>query len=332
MTSNAAAPKLSVRILADFDDPALDPACWDRLLTAGPSNLPCLMLDWQRAWWHAYGGDRLLLALAEEGGATRAIAPLYADEEMLYLVGSGEADALDFIGHIDERSLSQMIAAARDELSAFAGMHLYHMPSDSRTTTVLAGVAARLGLELCTLYELGAPYLDLTDSAHAEQVIERRKVRKEEYRMMREGPLEVRLATREDLDPWLDRLFAQHVARWTGQGDTKFDEQTRREFCRAIVHSGHDAGWLRFTMLEWKGQPASFDITLVRGDRHLGFLVSRDPAITRHSPGKVLEAHVIRAALESGARRYEFGIGDQEYKLSRSSANPRVVSWALWPQ
>lgn len=331
MVSGAATSRLAVRILEDFDDLALDAGRWDRLLASGPTNAACLTLDWQREWWRAYGSGRLILVIAEQAGEPRAIAPLYADDDMLFL-GSDESDAIDFIGHLDERVLTEMLAAARQQLPEFAGMHLYNVPAESSTTALLPGVAARLGLDLCSMYDLGAPYLDLTDVQRVMQVIERRKLRNQASSMSREGALRIRLAAPEDLDPWLDRFFAQHVARWTDQGDTKFDDETRRDFCRALVHAGHHAGWLRFTMLEWRGLPAAFDITLVRGDRHLAFLVSRDPSITRHSPGKLLQAHVIRAALESGAKRYEFGIGDQEYKLSRASATPRVVSWAMWPQ
>jgi CelD/BcsL family acetyltransferase involved in cellulose biosynthesis len=331
MVSGAVTRTVTVRILDDFEDPELD-SVWDRLLASGPTDAPCLMLEWQRAWWRAYRPGPLMLAIADQAGEPCAIVPLYADEEMLLPVGAGDTDALDFIGRLDESMLAEMLAAARERLGGFAGLHLYHLPEESSTTALLGGVAARLGLDLSRMYDVGAPYLDLTDAERAAQVVDRRKLRKEGYRMSREGLLRTRLAKREDIDPWLDRFFTQHVTRWSGHGEAKFDEEQRRAFCRNLVRAGHDAGWLRFTMLEWQGEPAAFDITLVRGDRHLGYLVSRDPSITRHSPGRVLEAQVIRAALESGARRYEFGIGDQQYKLSNASATPRVVSWAMWPR
>jgi CelD/BcsL family acetyltransferase involved in cellulose biosynthesis len=333
MASGAATSRLTVRVLEDFEDPALDSARWDRLLADGPTNVACLTLDWQREWWRAFGCDRdhLMLVIAEEAGEPRAIAPLYADGDILYL-GSDESDAVDFIGHVDEHTLTEILAAARRRLPEFLGIQLYHVPAESSTTALLPGVAIGLGLDLRCMYIIGAPYLDLTDVERVIQVVERRKLRKQARSMSRESPVQIRLAGSEDLDPWLDRFFAQHVARWTDRGDVKFNDERRRDFCWALVHAGHHAGWLRFTMLEWKGIPAAFDITLVRGDRHLAFLVSRDPSITHHSPGKHLEAHVIRAALESGARRYEFGIGDQTYKRSRASATPRLVTWAMWPK
>ena len=149
--------------------------------------------------------------------------------------------------------------------------------------------------------------------------------------MRRKGPLRIRLAAGEDLDPWLDQFFAQHDARWRGEGIVKFEDERLREFCTRLVHAGHASGLVRFTMLEWNEVPRAFDITLVRGDTHLCFLVSRDRSVTRYSPGRILQAHVIRAALQAGARRYEFGLGDERHKLSRASASSRVVGWAMWP-
>jgi CelD/BcsL family acetyltransferase involved in cellulose biosynthesis len=84
-------------------------------------------------------------------------------------------------------------------------------------------------------------------------------------------------------------------------------------------------------MLEWKGQPAAFNIALVRGSRHLTYLVSRDPAIRGRSPGKLLDAYVIKQALDAGARCFDFGLGDEDYKLHHASGVAEVANWSLYP-
>jgi CelD/BcsL family acetyltransferase involved in cellulose biosynthesis len=84
-------------------------------------------------------------------------------------------------------------------------------------------------------------------------------------------------------------------------------------------------------MLEWGGRPAAFNIGLVRGERHMSWLVSRDPSIQAYSPGKLLDAHVIGRAIDAGASVFDFGLGEEEYKLSHASGATEVATWGLYP-
>jgi CelD/BcsL family acetyltransferase involved in cellulose biosynthesis len=330
MSSVAAGARLKIRVLEDFDDAALDPARWDRLL-ASATDVVFLTLDWQREWWRAFGSEdaQLLLVLAERDGEPCAIAPMFAAKDMLFLVGSQGSDYLDFIGQLDEPLLTALLDAARRMLGDFAGIGLYQVPRRSRTTSLLPRVAERLGLELYCEGEGSAPFADLTDQHRVARLVARRGVRKAEARMRRAGPLVVRTAATSELDQWLELCFAQHASVWSTREDWQPAEA--RSFCRAITHVGHAGGWLRFTMLEWQGRPAAFDITLVHGDRHLSYLGSRDTSIDRYSPGAVLQAHVVKAALQAGARRWDFGLGAEPYKLRDASGVVEVANWFLYP-
>src|SRR4029453_4278453 len=58
--------------------------------------------EWLHTWWEIFGRGRLLLIVAERNGTPGALAPLYTEEGMIYFVGSGGSDYLDFIGEISE--------------------------------------------------------------------------------------------------------------------------------------------------------------------------------------------------------------------------------------
>ncbi|HWX75265.1 MAG TPA: GNAT family N-acetyltransferase, partial [Solirubrobacteraceae bacterium] len=286
---------------------------------------------WQREWWRAFGGpdEQLLIVLAEREGQPCAIAPLFAAKEMLFLVGSDGSDYLDFIGQLDESMLCALLDAARRELPDFAGVGLYHVPRSSPTTALLPGVAERLGLQLHSEGEQNAPYADLSDPERAEHLVSRRSVRKAEARMLREGPLLARAAGERELEQWLEPFFLQHAQLWpAGDG---WQRAEARDFCSAIVRAGVHEGWLRFSMLEWRGHLAAFEITLIRGAHHLSYLGSRDTELDRYSPGAVLQAHVVRAALAGGARRWDFGLGEEPYKLRDASGVAAVTNWFLYP-
>jgi CelD/BcsL family acetyltransferase involved in cellulose biosynthesis len=330
MTNAAADTKLDITVLEDFEDPALEWHRWDDLLVSS-TDVVFLTLDWQRQWWRAFGGERLLLVVAERHGEPVAIAPLFVSGEMLFLVGSGGSDYLDFIGAPEEDVLAAMLDIARNRISGFAGIGLYHVPLGSGTTALLPGVAARLGLELHREGGMTGPYADLTDAAMVQRLTGRRSVRKEETRMRRAGPLRTRVAASDELDRWLELFFVQHASRWGAVGETGLEREDARAFCRAIVHAGHWAGWLRFTMLEWRDAPVAFDISLLHGARQLCYLVARDPAIRAYSPGRVLQAHVVTDALARGVRRFDFGLGDEDYKLRVASGVTEVANWFLYP-
>lgn len=331
MPSTAAGSGLRVAVREDFADPALEADRWDALLSASATDAVFLTHAWQREWWRAFGRERLALVTAQRGAHTCAIAPMFVLEDMLFLVGSGGSDYLDFIGELDEPMLAAMLDAARSTLGDFAGIGLYHVPLNSPTTALLAGVAARLGLELHREGGMTGPHLDLDDGEAVMHVLRRASLRKQEARMLRAGPLQVRTAASEDLDQWLELFFDQHASRWRQAGEESFERDGSRAFCRAIVHTGHHAGWLQFTALEWRGAPVAFDISLIRGDCHLSYLVSRDPSISEYSPGRLLHAHVVAAALQAGARRYDFGLGDEQYKLRLASGFTEVGNWFLYP-
>ena len=66
------------------------------------------------------GTSELLIVLAERDGEPVALAPLFAVEGSVSLVGSGDSDYLDFIGRPDEAVLAAMLEAARDAAEDFS--------------------------------------------------------------------------------------------------------------------------------------------------------------------------------------------------------------------
>jgi CelD/BcsL family acetyltransferase involved in cellulose biosynthesis len=331
VTEAAALTDVRIRVLDDLGAQELDARRWDELLSQSPTDVPFLTLAWQRLWWQARGDETLMVVVAERDCELCAIAPLFSVEGGVSLVGSGGSDYLDFIGRPDEATLTAMLAAARDAAPGFASIELYHLPFSSPTTAMLPGVAERLGLELEREAAPGAPYADLGDAELVERLTARRSVRKEEARMGRAGELCVREARTEELEPLVELFFAQHAERWTPAGEVSFNREGARELVRTAVLAGHRAGWLRFTLLEWEGSIAAIDISLVRGTTQLSWLVSRDPSIHEYSPGRVLRAQVIATAVDAGIRRFDFGLGEEDYKLRDASGVIELANWFLYP-
>jgi hypothetical protein len=133
---------VQTRLLSGFDDPTFGPTEWDLLLRQGDSDVVFLTWHWQRAWWETFGCGELRLILAERGGRPVALAPLYTDDNMVFFVGSGGSDYLDFIGDIGEPEvLDALLRESRAGIDNFSGYQFYLVPDGSRTGECLNAAA-----------------------------------------------------------------------------------------------------------------------------------------------------------------------------------------------
>ena len=137
----------TIEALGGFDDPRCEPAVWNALLARGGTDAPFLTWEWQKAWWASFDRSGLLLIGASRDGDLLAVAPFFAEEGMIYFVGSGGSDYLDFIGDISAPEvLDGLLAHAKSRVPDFAGFRFYHVPDASPAAGLLRASALRLDL------------------------------------------------------------------------------------------------------------------------------------------------------------------------------------------
>src|SRR5207244_143638 len=88
-----------------------------------------------------------------------------------------------------------------------------------------------------------------------------------------------------------------------------------RRFYERWTAVAAERGWLRFTRLEWEGRAIAFHYGMSYGGRYIWYKPSFAIELARRSPGEVLLRQSLLAALEEGADIFDFGTGDDEYKL-----------------
>src|SRR5262249_4910898 len=156
---------------------------WQRVLSRSDTNVVFLTREWQQTWWESYGRGTLLFAAARQDGRLVALAPLFAEDGMVYFVGSGGcgSDYLDFVGDISApETLDGLLAAVRDRVPHFVGFRFYLIPDASRTGMLLRGAAGRLGLQLCDEGGFPAPVLDLHTPWAIEGILSKKTLRQAE--------------------------------------------------------------------------------------------------------------------------------------------------------
>jgi len=322
------------RCLEGFDDPSFGSAQWNRLLTRGRSDLVFLTWEWQSAWWQCFGRGELLLMAVEREGEVVALAPLFTEAGMVYFVGSGGSDYLDFIGDVTRPEvLDALLQAARERVADFIGFVFYHVPESSATAGHLAEAGARLGLRLFNEGELAAPALELVAQREVALAAPNKKslVRHERH-LSREAALSVtHLRAGEEILPHLEDFFAQHRDRWAATPHPSlFGDERQRRFYRRLTAVAAQTGWLRFTRLDWKSRPIAFHYGVCYRENYLWYKPSFAIDLARYSPGEVLLRQLLLAALAEGARTFDFGLGEEQFKARFATQVNQVRTWGLY--
>ena len=327
---------VSTRIASSFDDPSVAPAQWADCLRRGGTDTIFLTWEWQRTWWSVFGRGDLTIAVAEQDGAPVAIAPLFCDGDMLFFVGSGGSDYLDFVGDTsDVAVLSALLESARDTVENFVGFRFYHVPDASPTAKRLVAAAELLGLQMFDEGQLPAPRLSIrTDPDAANRATQKQSLLRHERYFSMHGTLSVTHTSRaEEIAPALDAFFQQHIDRWSGtQSPSLFFDHPWRQFYRLLLENMADRGWLRFTRVDWNGEPIASHFGFCYGGEYLWYKPAFEIRFARRSPGEVLLRQLLLAAIQEGADVFDFGLGDEPFKQRFATHVRQVRTWGLYPK
>jgi CelD/BcsL family acetyltransferase involved in cellulose biosynthesis len=325
---------ITTRVLTGFDDASFGAEAWDRLLATGPTRSFDLTFPVQRAWWDTLGHGQLLLVVASRDDADIALAPLFESGGMIFNIAS--KDQLDVIGDASEPSvLDALLNTARGAVSNFLGFRLYLVPDSSPTGARLEGAAERLELSCHDEGGIVAPAISMRrDTLHAQACTRKQSLRRHENFFRKRGELVVTHSSDGAwILPQLTAFFEQHVARRAVTGDPSlFEDVASRAFYRRMTELAGTTGWLRFTRIDWDGQPIAFHYGSSYHGRYLYGIPSFDVALRDRSPGEVLLRHLLLRAIDEAAMSFDFGIGDEPYKYRFATHEATLRTWGLYPR
>jgi len=161
-----------------------------------------------------------------------------------------------------------------------------------------------------------------------------RKSRFHEKHLAEHGAPDWRFVTGGDWPAAFDDLALVEEASWiaarTDGSDAKFTKSGHGAFWRAAAADPAVARMLRAAVLFIGGKPAAFSFDLDAGDLKYAIANSYDPAIGKHSPGKLLQYRNLVDALDRGVTRVDWGAGDSGYKQTiGADKGPAIRDWLL---
>lgn len=333
MSASPVSAPVRVRVLEGFDDPACPPNVWNSLVRQGGTDVVYLTWEYQRAWWESLGSGELLLVAAERDGELVSIAPFYAEAGMIWFVGSGAGDYLDFVGgSVDAGVLESLLRAARERVSDFVGVRLYAVPEESPTVHAIQTAARQLGWDCYEEKRWPAPLVDL--AAKPERVRLAAGSGRRERFFRHHGRLELRQF--EDADtilPQLGDLFAQHIARFEMAGkESFFTDPARCAFFERVTRAAASKGWVRLNRLDWDGRAIAYEYGFRYGGVYFGGPICFAVDLARRSPGKVLFNLLVTGAIDKGLRTYDLGHGDDAYKFRFATEVRHTCTLGLYPR
>ncbi|MEX2458277.1 MAG: GNAT family N-acetyltransferase [Actinomycetota bacterium] len=317
------------------DDPAAFGARdWTSLVEADPEGSIFHTPAFLETWWQEFEpGGRLVIAFAEDAGATAAVCAFDVRDDLLTFLGG--FDVSDYLGPVGLPGIEDRAAKALvGTVCSLEGWHrgdLAGLPADGRWLPALARAFEAAGVRVETAEDGVTPLIDLPGDFEAyEQMLSskhRHEMRRKARRLERDaGAFRLVPTTAENLDPHLDRFIELHRSSEGPKG--KFMVPGMEGFFRHLAGDLADPGPFRLTFIETAGELMAGAIAFRFKDSLSLYNSAFDHAHRALAPGMVLIAEMIRAAIDEGVGRFDLLKGDLEYKY-RFGARARPVSRLL---
>lgn len=295
---------------------ALAPAWWDlwRRAAATPFQSPA----WLLPWWRAFAPGDLLTIAAWSKGRLVGLAPCYVEDgslgRRLLPLGIGISDYLDVL--LDPQDTAEAGRAIVEAAEAAGEWDRWELEE------LMPGAAALhlpcpAGAEESLVPQIPCPTLPLHPKGLTATLpkVKRRKLNLARNRSERRGGCTVERACARTVQDGFDHLVRLHAFRWESRGrDGVLAEDRIRNFHRLAGPALQDSGLLRLYTLRFGHNVVAAYYGFHWRDGAFAYLTGFDPTLAFESPGTLLTAHAIAAAIAEGARDFHFLRGNEAYK------------------
>lgn len=289
---------------------------WDALAERVPS--PFLTHAWLAPWWEAFGSGELVTAAVHGRDGTLRAGATFARARL----GALRATANEHSTHWGAVS-SDASAQARlwSEVAALRAPSLTLASLDEAGAVDVADALTSRGRIVHARTELTSPFAPLPSSFDellaSRSANLRSQVNRRRRALEREGALRMRtLRGAEALGADFDAFLRVEASGWKARSGTAISAQERTErMYRRFAEHAAERGWLRLHLLELDGRLTAGDLSCAMGGVEFLVKTGFDEGYRQWSPGLVLRAEVLRAAVEEGLAGYDFLGGPDAYKL-----------------
>ena len=304
---------------------------------AAPSHA-FLRYGWYAAALTAYGGTARTLVVEDENAPTLALPFVSVGPRVLRLAAiPGSYWPFRSFGLSLDASAATLATALRTLAKEVNGLRIGPVYDGDPAATPLIAAARAAGWVAIDRFVADSWLLDMA-AAQANGGWPRgstlKKNRFHEKHLASHGTLDWRFLSGADWPAAFDALAAVEQASWiaarTDGSDAKFTKTGHGAFWRAAAADPVLADLFRAALLTIDGRPAAFSFDVDCGAQKYAIANSYDPAVGKHSPGKLLYYRNLVHALSRGVTMVDWGAGDSGYKqVIGASQGPAIRDWLL---
>jgi CelD/BcsL family acetyltransferase involved in cellulose biosynthesis len=294
---------------------------WDRLWRQTPGRHVFGRLDWIRAWWRAYGGDRRLCTpVLHRGDTTVGIWPLCRIDNSIRAIGMPRSDFNEFL--CDPEEAPGLLASALEALTSlprkWSHLEVENVPEPSALLAAARRCPEpwRSRIRLDSGQTCSSVDFDGHDDHVRDRLLENRHLLRKERRIARFGPVAFRhLPHRAEILEHLPRFFEMHAGRRALVGEeSMFRGSREREFYRNLVEELDPTGILRFGVLTVGETIVGYHLGFELDGRYVCYKPTFDAEFSKWSPGEVLFHRIFLYVAERGLAACDFTVGDEGFK------------------
>ena len=324
---------LQIRVLQTLAELEVLRADWETLLATLPNASIFSSWEWLAPWWRAFGDSQNLhvLSLQNSASGLAGIAPLSFTTtrsagfkwKVVRLMGDGSQDSdnldLPVLPEYEEEFFELVLGHLEKHSNQWDFCEWNTVPESSSLSRYLPTCLKRRNwLLITTRTPCSSVILPGTWELYLKQLSakERKKFGNLTRRLENIYPVRYRRVSRiQDLDCDLESLFDLHKRRWETIGRSgSFNSPARRRFYRDLAETLLLRNQLEFWLLDLNGRPAAAQFGFRFGTTVYALQEGFDPDFAKDSVGYVLRAHVMRALISEGVRKYDFlgGVSDSK--------------------
>ncbi|PIQ89396.1 MAG: hypothetical protein COV72_03375 [Candidatus Omnitrophica bacterium CG11_big_fil_rev_8_21_14_0_20_42_13] len=335
---------IKITITNDIDEPSLGRK-WNNLLDLAANPLPFQRHEWVKCCLgrRLLRGGKLFILLAVSDNELVGIAPFikrdifFPAHSRISFIGTGYSDYFDFIikPGLEEAVIGAFVDEITRRLKNFE-IELRNIFSSSLSTKAIAKDMVSAKLCVRRYLQDGVPYLELLSSREDFYAGVKAKLRsdieRQKRRLQKAGELKlIECVELNEALAALEDFFSLHIKRWeSNKGYSAYKFEYMRNLMRSVLKSLFPEKIAKMYYLEHNNKKIAVCFAYSMNGRFIYYAPSYDSEYAVYSPGKILVSLLIDKAIESGMREFDFGIGNEAYKLEWSPKNRELYTFHIF--
>jgi CelD/BcsL family acetyltransferase involved in cellulose biosynthesis len=314
---------MHIKCIVDVSEIPLSGEEWNKLISENETNTLFQTYEWFISWWDVFGYffDLFFLVVYEGenpiGFAPLAISTKFGKSKTIQFIGQNKADYLDFVTPINKpEAITLIFDYLLKHIRDWDRIILNNIPRESTTNSLLERACKRHGIHYLKNKSIKCPYLKI-EGRHKEiqKLLNKYSNKRPLNYFNRQGKVEFRVLSGDDIRKHLPIFIAQHIKRWSSTSSPSlFNNQYNQSFYEKLTQKLVHTEWLHFSVLELDGIPISYHFGFDYNGKLYWYKPSYNIDYAAHSPGILMIRFLIETALHDNRSEFDFTIGGEPFK------------------